>query len=292
MPWLFVLAVVVGLAVFNLWRSQATTSFGKAVVSGSPAPDFTVRTIDGQRFTLSEQRGKPVALFFVAAWCTSCIPEAQAWARIYEEYKGSGLQVLALDVDATETSTDLRRFKEQAGNPPYLWALDTDNLVTRLYRVRALDTTIIIDPQGRIAYHDEVPTLYPQLKAALEKLLPTQPGERTSQADRAAPTQPGAGVAQADIRDIAVSTAGSPTSATATLRVTGLSSGRLVTVGCCQLPANVAVPLILQTSPGVQQVTVDEKAGTVTVFYNPQALTPERLREILLSQTQLEVTVI
>jgi cytochrome oxidase Cu insertion factor (SCO1/SenC/PrrC family) len=34
----------------------------------NPAPDFTVTTFDGTRFSLSEQRGSPVVLNFWESW--------------------------------------------------------------------------------------------------------------------------------------------------------------------------------------------------------------------------------
>jgi hypothetical protein len=34
----------------------------------NPAPDFTVTTFDGARFSLSEQRGSPVVLNFWESW--------------------------------------------------------------------------------------------------------------------------------------------------------------------------------------------------------------------------------
>ncbi len=32
---------------------------------GDPAPNFTLPTLDGERFTLSDQRGHPVVLIFL-----------------------------------------------------------------------------------------------------------------------------------------------------------------------------------------------------------------------------------
>ncbi len=138
---------------------------------GAPAPDFSVPTLDGKTFSLSAQRGKPTAILIMAYWCSSCLPEARAMTRLYQEY-GDRVTLVALDVDPSSTPEDLRAFKALAGDGNYVWALDTGQKVASTYRVRALDTTFIIDQNGTLVYQDTYPTPYETLKAELEKLLP------------------------------------------------------------------------------------------------------------------------
>ena len=70
----------------------------------------------GRPYTLSENRGNVVVLYFMAAWYATCIPEAQAQARIHEEYGPRGVEVIILDVDPTENERDLLKFKEQCSD--------------------------------------------------------------------------------------------------------------------------------------------------------------------------------
>ncbi|MBI2917342.1 MAG: TlpA family protein disulfide reductase [Chloroflexi bacterium] len=138
---------------------------------GQPAPDFTVTTLDGSDFTLSEYRGKVVIMYAMAAWCPSCIPEAKALARIFREYRGRGVEVLVLDVDTRETGQHLRQFKDFVQGGEHYWALDEGNRWALAYEIKALDSTIIVDQQGRIAYRDEVSTSYERLKEEIQSLL-------------------------------------------------------------------------------------------------------------------------
>ncbi len=67
-----------------------------------PAAPFRLATAsfaDGSVFDLTHERGNVVVLFFMAAWCTTCIPEARALNALYEEYGDRGLRILAIDID-------------------------------------------------------------------------------------------------------------------------------------------------------------------------------------------------
>lgn len=136
---------------------------------GEIAPNFTVPTLDGGDFSLVEQRGNPTIVFFMAYWCGTCVPEAQALAQLQQEY-GDSLSIVALDVDPTSTPEDLTRFKEMANNGPFTWAFDTGQKVTAAYEVGALDTTLILDREGHVIYKDQWPSNYQSLKDELVKL--------------------------------------------------------------------------------------------------------------------------
>lgn len=142
-----------------------------APAKGEVAPDFSVPTLDGGTFSLADQRGKPTVVFFMAYWCGTCVPEAQALDRIHQEY-GDKVSILALDIDPSSSPQALQRFAQLAGSPNYTFGFDKDNTVLQKFKVRSLDTTIIIDADGNIVYRDSYPTPYKTLKAALEKVVP------------------------------------------------------------------------------------------------------------------------
>lgn len=55
---------------------------------GKPAPEFSVRSLDGRTLHLADFRGRPTVLYFMAYWCSDCIPGAQALGRIYNQFSG------------------------------------------------------------------------------------------------------------------------------------------------------------------------------------------------------------
>src|SRR5258706_8807072 len=62
------------------------------------APDFTLPRPDGKKTSLKDYRGKVVLLNFWATWCESCRDEMPAMDRLYREFKGKGLEIVAVNV--------------------------------------------------------------------------------------------------------------------------------------------------------------------------------------------------
>ena len=174
LKWSILFILILGaLGIWLVLRtpSQTSTTAQSGVQMGDVAPDFTVPTLDGAKFTLSEQRGKPTIIYFTAYWCGSCIPKAQELGQLYQEYNGR-VNIIALDVDPTSTPELLDQFKQAAGNGAFVWAFDSDSKVATAYRVNALSTIIILDGEGRIVYRGHFPTSYAALKGEAEKLQP------------------------------------------------------------------------------------------------------------------------
>jgi len=134
------------------------------------APGFSIETLAGETFSLEPLNG-PVVLSFIAAWCASCLEEAEAGGELVRNFAEHGVRVLAIDADPADSQAQLEKFIDAAGNPPIQWAMDTTSEVTIAYGVRALDTTVIIDADGNIVYRDEWPTDYETMASVLEKIV-------------------------------------------------------------------------------------------------------------------------
>ncbi len=73
---LMIVSVVVGIfLVFNPQLSPLTGGFtGNQYINTPPAADFTLTTIDGEPFKLSDYRGKVIALSFIYSHCPDICP--------------------------------------------------------------------------------------------------------------------------------------------------------------------------------------------------------------------------
>lgn len=167
--------IVLSLGGWILWNAFQTTPTPSVTASGTvgtnlgdTAPDFSVPTLTGDTFTLSEQRGNPTIVFFMAYWCGTCIPEAQALAQLKQEY-GENINIVAVDVDPSSSPQTLNQFRQASGNGTYIWAFDTGQQVATSFKVRSLDTTLILNAVGMVIYRDEFPSSYSTLKKALSE---------------------------------------------------------------------------------------------------------------------------
>ena len=119
---------------------------------GDTAPDFTIADVDGNSYSLSELKGKPVLFAYFATWCVPCRIEAKNVKQVDDESGGNAFEVFQIGIDGRETVNDLKVFKEQLGNNDWIVGFGFD--VSKLYNVRFMDTTLIVDKEGVIVYRD------------------------------------------------------------------------------------------------------------------------------------------
>lgn len=119
-----------------------------ASVSG-PAPNFTLKSLDGKNLKLSELAGNVVMINFWASWCAPCIQEMPLLNNIHKKYEPLGFTVLGVNVE--ENSDNARAFlADRAVDFPVL--LDSKNLVTQLYDVIVMPTTVLVDRDGNMRF--------------------------------------------------------------------------------------------------------------------------------------------
>lgn len=116
---------------------------------GFLAPDFTLQTLDGQVYTLSELQGRPLLINFWATWCPPCQAEMPAMQRIYQQYQDQGFLILAVNATHQDTKSAILAFsREYRLTFPIL--LDTDGVVSQQYLVHAFPSSYFVDSQGII----------------------------------------------------------------------------------------------------------------------------------------------
>jgi cytochrome c biogenesis protein CcmG/thiol:disulfide interchange protein DsbE len=118
--------------------------------AGKPAADFTLPDIlNGKNYSLSQFKGKVVMINFFTFFCMPCREEMPDINKIYNEYKGQGLQVLGIGLSSDPVQ--LRFLVKQMGlNYPVL--AGTDKVGKDYDNVELVPTTFIIDKQGNIVH--------------------------------------------------------------------------------------------------------------------------------------------
>ncbi len=161
-----------GLATAAVILTLAGTVVPSAKVGADrpAAPAASFRTIDGREVNLADLRGQPVALYFMASWCGTCVPETQAWGQIARDGSVQGLQVFVVDVDPVDSPEGLAGFRDRYVGAGLQWVFDADQTLTRAFGVTSLDTTVLIDSLGRVAYRNTVSLSVAQLRQAIAGL--------------------------------------------------------------------------------------------------------------------------
>ena len=138
------LAIVVVLGGLGYGGYYFITNSGGEL---EPASDFSVTTLTGANFTLSSYKGKVVLIDFMSVTCVPCKQLMPELVTISEEFNDS-LVIISIDVDPTDTETQLLDFKNDY-NATWNFALDTDSLFTK-YSVLDIPKTVIINAEGFI----------------------------------------------------------------------------------------------------------------------------------------------
>ncbi|HLA29229.1 MAG TPA: TlpA disulfide reductase family protein [Syntrophales bacterium] len=116
-------------------------------VRDEKAPDFVLKDLQGRKFRLSENIGKPVLLIFGATWCPFCRDEIPRLKDIYANYGKRGLVMLNIDIQ--ESKEKVSRFASSY-KLPYRVLLDEEADVAESYGVRGVPTMVLIDKKGMI----------------------------------------------------------------------------------------------------------------------------------------------
>ncbi len=74
----------------------------KKFAVGSPAPDFMLKTIDGEIVSLADYRGKVIHISFWASWCNPCLQQVKYIKEIYKELDQSDMVFLYISIDEKE----------------------------------------------------------------------------------------------------------------------------------------------------------------------------------------------
>ena len=141
----FLIILTIGLLaiVASQWVYSSTDLLGKQ------APDFTLRSDQGDNKKLSEYRGKVVLINFWASWCGPCQQELPKLSELKQLHDEHDFELLAINIDE-EPNKAIRLAKKLGINFPVLF--DEEKNVSKLYDIDAMPMTVLIDRNGDVRY--------------------------------------------------------------------------------------------------------------------------------------------
>jgi peroxiredoxin len=113
------------------------------------APDFALKSNQGETLRLSDHRGEVILLNFWASWCGPCRQEMPLLNAINDRYSKLGFSVIGVNVDKDSALAD-KLLKDIPIAFPVLY--DNLSMVSSTYDVSAMPTTVLIDRDGNMRY--------------------------------------------------------------------------------------------------------------------------------------------
>jgi thiol-disulfide isomerase/thioredoxin len=133
-----------------------------------PAPQFSVRTLAGHTFNLSDEKGKVVLLDFWATWSKLCRQEVPQFMDLQKRYKSQGLRVVGIGVsDKLQNVMDF--YTRYGMNYPV--AMGDARLKAMFGGVLTIPTAVLIGRDGMIYYKVEGNILEPVIERQIRALL-------------------------------------------------------------------------------------------------------------------------
>lgn len=136
------------LVAIVLVAALAITGFF-VLYAKSPAPNVGFTDLTGQKFTMSDLRGKVVMINFWATNCVTCIKEMPAMTETYRKYNEKGLDFIAVAMSYDPPNYVLNYAKTR--QLPFKVALDTQGTIAKAFGdIQLTPTTLVIDKNGNI----------------------------------------------------------------------------------------------------------------------------------------------
>jgi peroxiredoxin len=147
---------------------------------GAPAPDFTLKTVDGKTFSLAEaaRSHKAVVVMFIATKCPYSNAYNDRMREMAAAYEKQGIVFAGINSNKSEPADEVVAHAKQHGFAFPLMK-DPENKVADLYDARHTPEIFVVDPQGKLRYHGRIDENYedpsrvasPDLKNALDAML-------------------------------------------------------------------------------------------------------------------------
>jgi len=119
---------------------------------GKPAKDFTLELLNGEKFTLSAQKGKVVLVDFWATWCGPCRREIPNLKQYYTEFQNKNFEIIGISLDTKKESLDDYIAKEKLP-----WKITASlqgwkDETAKFYGVKSIPSYWLIDKKGLLRH--------------------------------------------------------------------------------------------------------------------------------------------
>ena len=138
---------------------------------GKRAPEFSLRSVDGKKVSLSDYKGKAVLINFWATWCAPCKIEMPWLVDLRTQYAPQGFEILGVNADDAGTPrAKLAKFGQEQGlNYPLL--VGDDSMSRKYGGVEFLPTSFFVGRDGKIVAETAGLVSKNEVEASIKKAL-------------------------------------------------------------------------------------------------------------------------
>ena len=138
-------------------------SLGPLTFAPWQAPDFTLPTIQGGRFSLDEARRSHrgvLVMFYLGSGCVHCVEQLQAFGPFKQKFDALDIPVIAISTEDKDTLRDSLKVLEKGEK--FTIPLASDSTLTHFkqfgvhddFEKMPLHGTFLIDPAGKVRWRD------------------------------------------------------------------------------------------------------------------------------------------
>lgn len=140
---------------------------------GVAAPDWRLKTVEGEPVALSELRGKVVVLDFWANWCGPCRKLEPLFHQLVREYESKPVLFFTMSIWPDHDFNPKAYLNEHKMSSTFL---NADDAVANDYGIWGVPTYYVIDQTGKVSYVHvllsvDAGALGKRLREAIEKAL-------------------------------------------------------------------------------------------------------------------------
>jgi peroxiredoxin len=119
-----------------------------AAADRRPAPDFTLKNLDGGDVRLADFRGQVVMVNFWATWCPPCREEIPDFIVLQDQLGPKGLRIIGISLD-DEGAAKVAPFASQ-NRINYTMLVNGNEAANAYGGIEGIPTTFLLDRQGRV----------------------------------------------------------------------------------------------------------------------------------------------
>ncbi len=165
-----VIVLLCSLAFFiSSPSARAQSFFMENPLVGQTAPDFTLKTFNGEKTNMTKFRDNKSAIFFFwATWCPHCREALKGLNQKRSDMENKGIKLMLVDVG--EGEKEVRRYVERNKIGATIF-LDQESSLADPYGIIGVPTFVFVDSKGVVRAVDHMlPDNYEEILAVKDRV--------------------------------------------------------------------------------------------------------------------------